>query len=172
MKKKTLNAALTALGLSLLAACLPVQAAETILATSDAEFLKQAAHNGLAEIEASRLLQQNGSDPKLKAYAADMISDHSRVAEELKQLAANKQVALDDGPSSAQRAELKLLHVHKGDKLDEAYVRSYGIKLHQNTILLFRNAIGSAKDPQVKAFAEKTLPGLEHHLQMAETITR
>ncbi len=150
----------------------PAQAAETILATSDGEFLKQAVHSSYAEIEASQLALTHAADPKVKAYAAVMDRDHQKVLDELRQLAVRKKVDVDQEASTAQKTEVKLLGVHKGEKFDESYARSYGIKLHQNTILLFRNAIAHVKDAEIKAFAEKTLPSLEHHLALAQRLTR
>ncbi|RZL39463.1 MAG: DUF4142 domain-containing protein [Rubrivivax sp.] len=139
-------------------------------ARSDAAFMKQAAHAGAAEIEAAKLAQSKGKSADVKAFADSMISDHTKVADELKALAASKNVTLPDGPSVKQKAELKLIDAGDDDKFDARYAKSFGVKAHQDTIKLFQDASREAKDPEVKAWAEKTLPGLRHHLEMAQAL--
>ena len=43
---------------------------------------------------------------------------------------------------------------------------------HQETVQLFRTEAGSGQDPALKAFAQKTLPILEQHLQMAQALNK
>jgi len=139
-------------------------------ARSDAAFMKQAAQNGAAEIEASKLAQQKAQRADVKAFAETMVGDHTKVADELKQLAASKKVSLPDGPSMKQKAELKMISAGDDAKFDERYSKSFGVKAHEDTIKLFEDAAAKASDADVKAFAQKTLPGLKHHLEMARTL--
>jgi len=39
-------------------------------------------------------------------------------------------------------------------------------------VQLFRTEAGSGQDPALKAFAQKTLPILEQHLQMAQALNK
>jgi putative membrane protein len=139
-------------------------------ARSDASFMKSAAHAGAAEIEASKLAQTKARTADVKAFADTMVTDHTKVADELKALAATKNVTLPDGPSVAQKAEIKLIDAGDNDKFDERYAKHFGVKAHQDTIKLFQQAAKEAKDPEVKAWAQKTLPGLRHHLEMAQAL--
>ena len=41
---------------------------------------------------------------------------------------------------------------------------------HKATVALFQQEASSGQDPQLKAFAQKYLPTLQHHLQMAQSI--
>jgi hypothetical protein len=68
-------------------------------ARSDASFMKQAAENGNAEVEASKLAQTKAKRPEVKAFADQMVTDHTKVGDELKQLAASKKVDLPTEPS-------------------------------------------------------------------------
>ena len=140
-------------------------------ARSDTAFMKEAAHAGAAEIEASKLAVAKAKNADVKAFADTMIADHTKVADELKALAATKNVTLPDGPSVKQKAELKLIDAGDNDKFDERYAKAFGIKAHEDTIKLFEEASREAKDPEVKAWAQKTLPGLKHHLEMAKALT-
>ncbi|HEY8877218.1 MAG TPA: DUF4142 domain-containing protein [Roseateles sp.] len=139
-------------------------------ARSDESFMKEAAHAGAAEIEASKLAQTKAKSADVKSFADTMIADHTKVADELKALAASKNVKLPDGPSVKQKAEIKLIDAGDNDKFDERYAKNFGIKAHEDTIKLFEDASREAKDPEVKAWATKTLPGLKHHLEMAQAL--
>lgn len=140
-------------------------------ARSDEAFLKDAAHAGAAEIEASKLAQTKARNADVKKFADSMIADHTKVADELKALAAVKNVKLPDGPSIKQKAEIKLIDAGDNDKFDERYAKHFGVKAHQDTIELFEEASREAKDADVKAWATKTLPGLRHHLEMAQALS-
>ncbi len=140
-------------------------------ARSDESFMKEAAHAGAAEIEAAKLAQAKARNADVKAFAGAMITDHTKVADELKALAATKNVKLPEGPSMKQKAELKLIDAGDNDKFDERYARNFGVKAHEDTIKLFEEASREAKDPEVKAWATRTLPGLKHHLDMAKALS-
>ncbi len=151
-------------------AALGFMAASAASARSDADFMKQAAQNGAAEIEASQLALQKARNPEVKAFAEKMVADHTKTSEELKQLAASKNVKLPEGPSMKQKAELKMVSAGDDAKFDERYAKAFGVKAHQETIKLFQEAAAKATDADVKAFAQKTLPALNHHLEMARAL--
>lgn len=151
-------------------AALGMMAATAASARSDADFMQQAAQNGAAEIEASKLALQKAQRSDVKSFAEKMVADHTKTDEELKQLAASKKVSLPDGPSMKQKAELKMISAGDDAKFDERYAKSFGVKAHEDTIKLFEEAAKGASDAQVKAFAQKTLPALKHHLEMARAL--
>jgi putative membrane protein len=136
----------------------------------DADFLKQAAQNGRAEVEASKLAQTKATQADVKAFAAKMVEDHQQAHQELAQLAQSKGVKLPDDPSLMQRGRLKMLSGADGEKFDKRYAEDFGVKAHEDTVKMFKNAAANAKDADVKAFAQKTLPKLEEHLTMARSM--
>lgn len=137
---------------------------------ADSAFLKQAAQNGHAEVEGSKLALSKATSPEVKAFAQQMVEEHGKAGEELNALAASKGIILSDGPSIAQKAKLKILSVRDGHSFDQHYADSLGIKAHQDTVKLFQKASDEAKDPDVKAFAIKTLPVLQHHLDLSRDL--
>ena len=70
----------------------------TSLAREDVAFLKQAAENGHSEVEGSRLAERLASSPKVKAFAAKMIEDHTKANGELASLAKAKGVDVPTEP--------------------------------------------------------------------------
>lgn len=137
---------------------------------TDANFMKQAAENGHAEVEASKLALTKATNPEVKKFAQQMVDDHTKVGEELMALASAKGVELPKEPSLVQKGKAKLLDAADGAKFDQRYVASMGVDAHEDTLKLFRKAAKDAKDAEVKAWAAKTVPALEHHLEMAKAL--
>lgn len=170
LSRMFLSLALACFGLgagSALAQTSPVRAS---LSRADTAFLQQAAENGHMEIEGSRAALEKAAEPKVREFAQMMIADHQRVGNELKALASSKGVEVADKPSIVQRTKVKLLSTSEGDDLSRRYLQQLGVEAHQETIELFKKAAANATDPDVKAFAAKTLPGLQHHLSQAREL--
>lgn len=144
--------------------------AASALARADRDFLEKAAHANFAEIEASKLAQSKATSAEVKQFAQQMIDDHTKASQELRQLAESKGVKLPDGPAMAQKAKSKMLAARDGEAFDREYAQEIGVKAHRDTVQLFQKAAQNAQDSEVKAFAQKMLPRLQHHLQMAEGV--
>lgn len=140
------------------------------LTSTDVGFLRQAAENGHAEVQSSKVALAKTADPKVKAFAQQMIDDHTKAGDELHALAASKGVDVPTKPSVAQQAKIKLTQALDGASYDRRYAQTFGVAAHEDTVKLFRKAATSARDADVKAFASKTLPTLEHHLSMAKDL--
>ncbi len=146
-------------------------ARKSALSRADEAFVNQAAQNGHAEVEASKLAMEKASDPKVKEFAKHMIDDHTKANKELEALASSKGVDLPDGPSLLQKGKSKLmLSTADGENFDRRYAESMGVEAHEDNIELFEKAVKEAEDPDVKAYAQKTLPKLQEHLKMAKAL--
>lgn len=135
----------------------------------DKDFLENAAQSGHAEIEGSKMAQSKAMSAEVKAFAQQMIEDHTRVSEELTALAKSKGYTPPTEPSIVQRTKLKALSA-MDDGFDESYADQIGVEAHEDAVELFKEAAAEAEDPDIKAFAAKTLPGLEKHLEMARNL--
>ena len=140
------------------------------LAGADKDFLEQAAQNGHAEIEGSRLAATKATNPEVKAYAQKMVDAHTKSHQELVTLATAKGAKLPDEPSLVQKTKLKLLQAADGEGFDRRYTESLGVEAHEDNIKLFEKASSRSSDPEVKAFATKMLPELREHLTMARSL--
>ncbi|AKJ28205.1 DUF4142 domain-containing protein [Caldimonas brevitalea] len=158
------------LGAVAAALCMATGASAQGLQKPDVAFLKQAAQNGHAEVESSKIAQTKSRNPQVKAFAAQMVEDHTKVNDELKALAASKGVELPNEPSAMQKGKTKVLGAMDGERFDKRYADEMGVDAHEDTIKLFNKAATEAKDPEVKAFAAKTLPALQHHLKQAQDL--
>lgn len=140
------------------------------LARADESFLKQADQNGLAEVESSKLALTKAQNQQVKAFAQQMVDDHTKANDELKALAQSKGVELPNQPSLAQRAKMKLLEKSDPENFDRRYIEQMGVEAHEDTVELFQKAAREARDADVKSYASTTLPKLQEHLKMAQDL--
>ena len=138
------------------------------LASADRKFLQEAAGSGMFEVQAAQLASTKASDPALKSFASMLVDHHTTANNELTQLANKKGVELSAAPPRALRRDIEQLGKKTGKEFDQDFVRNVGIKAHEKDIKLFEKASKDAKDPEVKAFAAKTLPNLKQHLAQAQ----
>jgi len=138
------------------------------LARGDLSFISDAAQGGMAEVALGKLAQQRASDPQVKRFGEQMAQDHGKANEQLMALAAAKGVTPPAAPSRAQERDAQRLAKLSGAEFDRAYME-HMVDDHKKDVSAFRKASKSAADAEVKAFAARTLPTLESHLQMAQT---
>ncbi len=145
-------------------------AASGKISHKDSAFMKQAAENGHAEVENSKLALQKSGNADVKAFAQKMVDEHTKASEELAALAASKGVDLPKDPSVMQKGKMKVLSARDGTSFDRHYAESVGVEAHKDTVKLFEKAAKESDDADVKAWATKTLPTLQHHLQEAQAL--
>jgi putative membrane protein len=143
-------------------------AASALTTDSPDDFMKTAAHGGMAEVEMGKLAAQNAADPEVKKFGQQMVADHGKANTELKTLAGKKNVSLpaDLGSHQSDLDELKGL---SGADFDKAYVKAM-VDDHETDVKEFESQANNSSDPDVKAFAAKTLPVLKRHLEAIQTI--
>jgi putative membrane protein len=141
------------------------------LSWSDRSFLMKAAEGGMAEIELGQLASQKATDPQVKQFAQRMLADHGKANDQLKQIASRKNVQLPTDIPAAAKRERDRLSKLSGARFDREYM-SYMTSDHKKDTSLFRSTAKSAKDSDVRQFASSTLPTLEEHLQMAQSIAK
>ena len=139
------------------------------LSASDQKFMKQAAQGGAAEVELGQLAQQKAESPDVKAFGQRMVNDHTKANDQLKQVASEKGVTLPSQPDAKDNAEKARLEKMSGAQFDKAYM-NYMVADHKKDVADFQKEASHANDPDVKNFAQTTLPTLQSHLQQAESI--
>jgi len=140
------------------------------LARSDRKFIENAAKGGLFEVQVAKLAESKASDPAVKDFAKMLVDQHTNANNELTQLANNKGVELPAAPGFMQRHNENSLAKRSGADFDKHFVSEVGIKDHQKDIKDFEKAAKDVKDPDLKAFIEKTLPTLREHLAQAQKL--
>jgi putative membrane protein len=144
--------------------------AATALSHQDSSFLKDAAEAANAEVAGSQIAVTQSANADVKTFAQTMVDDHGKVGAELKSLADQKGVKVADTPSSTKKLEIKMLSERKGASFDQHYADSIGVKAHEDAVKLFQKEVDKGTDADVKAWAQRTLPALTHHLEMAQDL--
>jgi len=136
------------------------------LASGDRNFMTNAAMTDMFEIQSSRLALDKAASAAVKTFAQRMIDDHTRTSDQLKQIAANKNVTLPTALDSKHQAQLAKLSAASGAEFDRMYMAAQHAG-HQKAVAMFEKEARSGRDADVKSFAQATLPALQEHLTMA-----
>ena len=137
------------------------------LSRKDYKFVRDAAQGGLLEVKLGELAKEKGTIQSVKEFGDRMVKDHGKANEELKQLATQKGATLPDQLSRREEREWEHMQKLTGKDFDKAYA-DHMIKDHKKDIKEFQDAARDCQDAEVKAFAQKTLPTLQQHEQLAQ----
>jgi len=133
-------------------------------------FINAVHRSGQMEIALAKMAQAQAKNPKVKSYAQMLETDHQQAAQELAALAKTKGVTLASDAALGPLDPVVRLEKLKGHAFDLAYVDQM-IRDHTQAIKDFQQAAAGA-DAEVKAFAAKTLPALQKHLQDARNLKK
>ena len=137
-----------------------------------ADFASKVAVANKFEIDTSQLALKYGKGAEVKKFAQQMIDDHTKAGEEFKKAVADQKIdppkdALDL-THEAKYAKLRVFTTENG--FDGSYVAEQ-LAAHKNAVELFRNYSQNGQAGPLKDFATKTLPTLEHHLAMVQSLS-
>jgi putative membrane protein len=133
---------------------------------ADEAFVMKVAKGGMAEVELGKLAAEKGSNDAVKKFGQRMVDDHGKANDELATLAKSKNITLPTEIGAEEKALRDRLTKLSGPAFDQAYMKAM-VSDHVKDIAEFRTESRSGKDPDVKAWAAKTLPTLEDHLKQA-----
>jgi putative membrane protein len=134
------------------------------------EFASKATTGGMMEVDLGQLAQQNASDARVKDFGAMMVKDHSAANQELQTLVSRRNFTpkIDHEKHEKMKASLAK---KTGPEFDKAYIKMM-VEDHKKDVKEFEDAAQNATDPDIKAYASKTLPVLKAHLDSAVAISR
>jgi len=135
----------------------------------DAKFATDAANGGLAEVALGKLAQTKATNPQVKNFADMMVTDHSKANDELAAIAKAKNITLPAAPDADHQKKLDDLSKLSGKDFDKAYVDAM-VDGHKKTLDLMNMAAKDCKDSELKAFATKTAPVVQTHLDAINKI--
>jgi putative membrane protein len=138
------------------------------VAPKTADFVKEAAISDMFEIQSSQLAQSKGNDAE-KTFAGQMVSDHQKTTDELKGMVQGGKVkaSLPTQMDSSHRKMLEKLQGLNGADFDKQY-DSDQVSGHKEAVSLFERYAKKGGDAALKDWAAKTLPTIQHHLEMAQ----
>ena len=131
------------------------------------KFVREAAIDAEGQAELSRLAAQKASNPEVKQFAQRVAEDQGKASDQLKALAAQKNIAVPAELEGKHKKALDRLSKLSAAEFDRTYMRRM-LDDHKDGVSDFRKAASSARDNDVKMFAAQTLPTLEEHLRLAQ----
>jgi putative membrane protein len=157
--------------MSLLVCVLCAPAFSQTAVPSTEEFVTDIAISDMMEIQAAKLALTKEPDGDTKPFAERMMKDHEHTSMELKGLvdSGKVNVTLPTALDSQHQRELDELKAKSGKEFD----RGYGpmqVKAHERAIQLFESYARGGDNPDLKAWAARTLPHLQQHLEMAKRL--
>ena len=121
----------------------------------DKIFIKKAAKGGMMEVAMGNLAEQKGQSEDVKSFGKRMVADHGKANDELKKIAAQKNVKFPTKERTVSWSS------------DKAYMDMM-VKDHEKDLAEFKEEASSGSDPDVKKFADDTAKMVQEHLDLAK----
>ena len=140
-------------------------------APSTSDFVQKAAMSDMYEVQAGKLAAEKGQSDAVKQFGQQMVDAHTKTTDELTGIVKTKNIKVDP-PTKLDAKHQKLiddLNSATADNFDKAYAKQQ-VDAHQEAVALFKKYAASGDNPDVKQFAEKTLPTIQHHLDEAKKL--
>ncbi len=131
------------------------------------KFIKDCAQNGIAEVNMSQVATQKAEDPALKEAAQKLVTDHSKLNEQVKELAQKKGITLSTEVDSKHQKMIDHLSSLSGAEFDKAFA-THMAQGHKKSIAKFKQAAANTEDMEISQFAKATLPTLQEHLALIQ----
>lgn len=97
-----------------------------------------------------------------------MIDDHTKAQQDLLTIAQSKGVTLPTEPDIQHKTLATALKLLSGNTFDSQYISRVGVGDHERAEKLLDKTIKETSDQDLKAYAEKTIKGVQHHLGVAQ----
>lgn len=136
---------------------------------SDAKFATAAANGGMAEVALGKLADQKSTNPEVKKFAEMMVTDHGKVNDELMGIAKTKNITLPATVDADHQKKMDDLSKMSGKDFDKNYIDAM-VDGHKKTLDLMNDEAKDGKDAELKAFAAKTAPAVQMHLDAINKI--
>lgn len=135
------------------------------------QFADAEAASGMYEIESSKLAETKASSAEVKAFARDMVKDHTAASAQL--MAAAKKASPAITPSKTMTAEqqsnLDALRKASGAEFDRLYIQQQNAA-HDQALQMTQDYANGGTVAPLKEWAQKTVPALQGHKSRVSTL--
>ena len=138
---------------------------------NDKIFADRAAASNMAELAEAKLALDQSQNDNVRKFARRMIQDHGATGDALTTLAKVGGFGLPTTPTESRQKEIARLRALTGAEFDRAYLNGQ-VTAHRDAVDLFLRESKSGSDSGLVHFAERALPILNDHLQMARSLAQ
>jgi putative membrane protein len=135
---------------------------------SDAAFVQRAVQEHLAELQLSKIAQNNSTSPVVINFARSTVRNETQANRVLRELAAKKGIQVPDVPDPEHAAMLKVLGSKNGTELDADYTQDMA-RTDDEVIRLYQSKT-SDNDRELASYAQSALPQEEEHEKLAQRL--
>ncbi|WP_422422189.1 DUF4142 domain-containing protein [Pseudomonas sp. GZD-222] len=139
-----------------------------VLAATSSDFIDAATEAGIAEVVAGNLAKEKSKNPEIKAFAQQMVTDHTQANQKLGDIARKLDITVPDEATMTDKAK-KVILEWRDETFDRSYLNNQ-VDAHEKAVELFKKEASSSDNAELKAFASNALPKLEHHLEQAKQL--
>jgi putative membrane protein len=146
--------------------------AQTPIPPGAADFAISAEQSDQYEIQSGRVALAQSQSPQIRAFAKQMIQDHTETSTTLKQ--ATTASGLNPplpSMSNDQSTMLGALQSLRGDRFDQAYIQQQ-ILAHDQALAVDQSYADAGTDENLRKVAQSALVLIHRHQKMAEQIRR
>jgi putative membrane protein len=137
------------------------------LSRGDQRFLEHAAALHAGQVQLAELAQRQATDERVRDYATRVLATHRAAGAELGTLAQRRSATPLERMDREDAADL----TRDAKNFDEAYLARM-VEAHTEALDLFERAAKQCNDPELRAFAIKTVPDLQAHLAQAKQLRK
>jgi len=141
---------------------------------TDAEIFAMLKSANQGEIDAGKTAESKATNAAVKAFAKDMVADHTMLLNQgdalAKKLNVTPQPAANDSiDATNKQVAAALEQAPKGAAFDSTYVNNQVLG-HQNTLDLVKRAEDQAQNSELKALLKNAEPVIQRHLDRIKDI--
>lgn len=135
----------------------------------EGDFVMDAASGGLFEVELGKYAEKSAQNPRVKRFGAMMVRDHSKANDELKAIVTKMNMQFPPTMDDKHHNKMTDIMKKQGADFDKDYIDQM-VDDHQKDTDRFKKEAENNQNPELKAWAAKTLPVLLMHLDSAKAI--
>jgi putative membrane protein len=133
---------------------------------ADQMFLQSADEIDMGEVKLGKLAKEDAASAAIKKFGERMVDDHSKMNKGLREIAQKKGITLPEKLDQQHQHLCDQMSKLKGADFDRTYSKDM-VSGHEKAVERFEAEAKNGQDPDVRAWAEKWLPTLREHLNLA-----
>jgi len=137
----------------------------------DKIFVKKAMQGNIAEVQLGQLTLQKSNNDQVKQFAQKMIADHTRLNEQMSQIAQLLHVDIPTEVSKKDKSLMNKMQGLSGPAYDQAYIKDM-VKDHKADVGEYHMEVTNSQYLGVKNAAAQAGKTISEHLQMAQQLAK
>jgi putative membrane protein len=137
----------------------------------DAEFLKMAAEADMTTTHIGRMAEERATADAVRDFSKKLVQDYTSDYNQVCELAAKTGNNVPKAIDKQDDREITTLDKHKGKAFDRAFLAEESTG-NEKLIKAFQQEAEHGDNPDIKAYANRTLPILEGNLHEAQDLLK